>query len=450
MKRTVFLVALVSLITLVAWSQIRLEIVGGGKGAIAITEMRGSGAAQALMPGFNSTLWTTINESGLFKMVPRTSYPLSVPQQPQDFKASGTVPKPPIGLTLGDWAGPPVSANYLAFGYTAIQNNQLVLYGYFYNVTQGDLANAQVIGKLYFGSPDEAGARKVALEFASDILKQFGQEGVTDSKIYFVSDRTGNKEIWSMDWDGANQQRLTSYNSITTMPAVSLDGSKIGYTTYAHGTPALEIFSLETKRRLLFANPKASMNATVNFTPDGKSIVFASTLGDQFSQIYMSDLNGRNMRPLTSGRYISVEPKVNPKNGNELVFVSGRSGPQQIYRMNIDGADITRLTSGEGEAANPAWNPNGQYIAFAWTRGFESGGFNIFIMDVASRDLLQLTHGSGRNENPAWSPDGRRIVYSSRQGRSTQIYSMLADGTQVKQLTTQGSNEKPVWGRGSF
>jgi TolB protein len=326
----------------------------------------------------------------------------------------------------------------------------LVLSGWFYNVSQNDLANAQVIGKRYFGTLDDAGARKVALDFANDILKQFGQEAISNTRVYFVSDRTGHKEIWAMDWDGANQKQITSYRSITTFPAVAFDGTKIGYTTFAHGLPQLEIYSVELNRRLPFYNQKASMNATIDFTPDGKEVVFSSTLAGDYAQLYRANINGSNLRRLTSVRAIDVEPKVNPKTGNEIVFVSGRSGPQQIYKMNIDGADIIRLTTGEGEASNPAWHPNGQFIAFAWTRGFEPGNYNIFTMDVASRSMNQLTHGAGRNENPTWSPDGRRIIFSSRRGRSTHLYSMLADGTQVKQLTTQGNNEKPVWSRANY
>ena len=136
---------------------------------------------------------------------------------------------------------------------------------------------------------------------------------------------------------------------------------------------------------------------------------------------------------------------MNPKTGNDLVFVSGRGGPQQIYRMNLDGADVQRLTSGEGEAANPAWHPDGQHIAFAWTKGFAPGNFNIFIMDVATRQLSQLTYGAGRNENPTWAPDGRHLVFSSNRDGGTQIWTMLADGTQVQKLTTQGRNLTPVW-----
>jgi TolB protein len=117
--------------------------------------------------------------------------------------------------------------------------------------------------------------------------------------------------------------------------------------------------------------------------------------------------------------------------------------------MNIDGADIVRLTTGEGEASNPAWHPNGQIIAFAWTRGYEPGTWNIFVMDVSSRRFDQLTHGRGRNENPSWAPDGRHLVFSKRVGRETHIFTMLADGTQQRPLTTagQGNNEKPVWSK---
>ena len=85
----------------------------------------------------------------------------------------------------------------------------------------------------------------------------------------------------------------------------------------------------------------------------------------------------------------------------------------------MDGADLERLTDGTGEAANPAWHPDGQVIAFAWTRGFAAGAWNIFLMDVASHKVMsQLTHGEGRNENPGWAPDGKHIVFAStRNGR---------------------------------
>ncbi len=421
-----------------------IEIKGGQKPVMAVPDFRGSGDAQKFMDTFNAALFGDLQSSGQFQMAAKTVMPLRIPQQPADFK-------PPVdgrsqGIWLTDWSSPPVSANYLAFGYTAVQNGQLVLFGWLYDVHQPDLRNAQAIGKVYLGSLNDAGARSVADQFAADILARFGATGLAGTKIYFVSDRTGHKEIWSMDYDGSNQKQITDYRAITTFPVVSPDGSRLAFTTYLHGRPEIFVHSLVSGRRLPFYNQNASMNAASDFTPDSQHLLFYSTASGGVSQIYECDLDGGNLRRITATRSIEVEPKLNPK-GSSYVFVSGRGGFPQLYLMNTDGLDASRLTTGEGEAVNPSWNPDGIHIAFAWTRGFEPGNYNIFIMDAGTREFQQLTHGAGRNENPNWAPDGVHLVYSSRQGHTNQIWTMLADGTGQRQLTTQGNNEKPVWGK---
>jgi TolB protein len=423
-----------------------IKIISSQKPAIAVPDFRGSGAAQNFMGAFNTTLFGDLQNSGLFEMKPKGMYPLQAPQRPEDFRQPAKPGASAGGLALSDWASPPVQANFLATGYTAEQGAQIVLYGWLFDVGQPNMANAQILGKRYFGSVDEAGARKVAHEFAADILAHWGGSSLYGTHIYFVSDRTGHQEVWSMDPDGGNQKRLTSFNSISIMPNVSPDGSKVAFTSYAHGNPAIFILSTETGRRLPFYNQVASLNATPDFTTDGKQILYASSASG-YAQIYVANLDGSNLKRISSSRAIEVEPKVNPKTGNDIVLVSGRSGPQQIYRMNFDGTGVERLTNGEGEASNPSWHPNGEVIAFSWTRGYATGNFNIFLMDVASRRFDQLTHGEGRNENPSWAPDGRHLVFMSTRGGSQQIYTMVADGTQVRQLTTQGRNKTPVWGK---
>lgn len=444
---------------LLAQSDILEKIVGGQTPVIAVPDLKGTGAAQEHMGVFNQTLYDEIAGSGLLKVAPKGMYPLEIPQTEKDFRAPVIAPPQPgrkskagpvtirQGPWLTDWSQPPVSAHYLAFGYTAVQNDRLVLYGFFYDVTQPDLTNARVFGKLYFGAVDANGARQVAREFAADILARFGVKSLAGSKIYFVSNRTGNKEIWSMDYDGANQTQVTAFKSITTMPSISADNSKLAFTTFARGNPNITVFSTESNRRLTFTTPQASVNQNLDFTPDGNQVIFASSVGGGFANLYSANSDGSGLRRLTSYRAVEVEPKVNPKTGTDVVFTSGRSGPPQVYRMNMDGADIERLTSGEGDAVNPSWHPQGQLIAFAWTRGFEPGNFNIFVMDVARKQYIQLTHGAGRNENPVWAPDGRHLVFASNRNGKSQIYTMLADGTGLKRLTSAGENEKPVWSK---
>jgi TolB protein len=426
-----------------------------GKPRIAVIDFRGAGDAQKFMTAFNTTLWDELSNSGRLQMVGKSYYPLEIPQQPQDFKAPSTVPgarrgDPPRtvknGPWLTDWSGPPTNTTYLVFGYTAVQDGRLLLRGYLDNVTQPDPASAQLIGKLYFGTLDDDGAKKIARDFAADILQQFGQKSLSGSKIYFVSDRTGNKEIWSMDYDGSNQTQMTNYRSISKQPVVSEDGRLFAFDTLSHDTWQIMVHSAETGKKLPFYNPVSSTIETPGFTPDGKHILYSASLNG-YVNICIADINGGNMTQLTRVKSQEVSPRVNPKTGKDVLFISGRSGIEQLWHMNIDGSGVEMITNGEGYVANPAWSPNGQMIAFAWTRGFEPGSYNIFIMDMADKRPIQLTSNSGKNENPWWAPDGAHLVYQSTptHGRATQIFTMLADGTHPQQLTTKGNNTQPVW-----
>ena len=426
--------------------------------ALAVPDFRGDAGATPFMTVFNQTLWRDLDSGGIFRMVAKTQYPTTVPQQLSDFKAppvdnSRQAQSPPSGggLWLSDWSSPPAQANYVAIGYTAVQNSLFVLRGWLVDLSVSSPANAQALAKTYVESLNEAGAVKAAHEFATDILERFGAKSMFGSHIYFAR-RTGTlkdpvQEIWVMDPDGKNQKQVTHFNALSDFPAVSPDGAKIAFTSWVHGNPGIFVFSVDPVRDLRFYNQRgASVTATPSFTPDGKQIVFMSSAAG-CCRIFAANVDGSNVHSVSASSSIDAEPKVNPKTGAEIAFVSGRSGPQQIYLMSIDGTAVDKLTDGTGEASNPSWHPDGQFIAFAWTRGFMQGAFNIFLMDVAKRDYKQLTHGEGKNENPSWAPDGKHIVFMSTRTGSSQIWSMLADGTQLQQLTTQGSNLHPVWGK---
>jgi TolB protein len=426
----------------------RISISKRGEAAvIAVPDFKGSGAAEKFMSAFNATLWSELENCVVLRMAPKTTYPLSIPQQPSDFREPANPGQTLDGRALSDWAMPPVSANDIAIGFTGVGGDQLILTGWLMSVTQ-PLKTPPLLGpKRYFGPLSTEGAHKIATEFAADIMAQFGGKSLMGTKVYFVSDRTGSKELWQMNYDGTEQKQITQYGALLRMPALSPDATKVAFTTWKDGTPNIYVLSLATQRRLTFYNQHASLNMTPEFLPDGSKMLFSSTVGGGSAQVYMVNPDGGGIQRITSTRTIEVEARVNPKNGRDVVFVSGRTGHPQIFRMNLDGSDAQQLTSGEGEATNPAWHPDGKLIAFSWTHGFDIGNFNIFLMDVATHAVSQLTHGAGRNENPSWGPDGYHLVFSAKRGSKTQLYMMLADGTQVRQLTTDGNNEQPVWAR---
>ena len=419
---------------------------------IAVPDIRGPAAAAAAVDEFNDELWEALEASGRLDMVAKSFYPRTAPRKPEDLQVDADrLPDDPgaRGLWLLGWADVPVQARYLAYGLIDRVNDRLRLSGYVSDVTQESRAASFVFGKRYYAAVSEAGARGMAFDFSRDILRNLGLgTGLAGSRIYYVRRDEGSsfKELWAMDYDGSNKRKLTDYDNLCLTPAVSPDGRRIAFTTYVEGLPKIYVHSLETGRRLTFYNQETSLNTTPAFTPDGRSVAFASSVSGT-SQIYMTDLDGGNLRRVSYSRSIDVHPAINPKTGRQIAFVSGASGTPQVYVMDIDGVNRRRLSGGGGDAVQPAWDPAGERIVFSWTRGYEIGNYNIFLVDVATGKYTQLTHSAGRNEHPYFAPSGTHIVFSSDRlgGSGTQIWTMRADGTQLKQLTSRGVNESPVW-----
>ena len=143
-------------------------------------------------------------------------------------------------------------------------------------------------------------------------------------------------------------------------------------------------------------------------------------------------------------RSADTSPAWNPKTGQQVAFVSDRGGIPQLYLMNADGSNPEKLALPDmGYVIDPAWSPNGQLLAFSWRR--PNGNFDIYVMDVATRQIIELTRDAGRNERPSWAPDGRHIAFESTRTGTRQIWTMLADGTHLRPLTSQGQNESPNW-----
>lgn len=417
---------------------------------IAIPRVRGPAAVVDEVDRLNDELWNALEASGRLQIVTRSFYPRSAPRDPSDLQFGGKrLPKDPAarGLWAEGWNDVPVQARYLAFGRINESEGRLMLNGFLNDITQETADSSRIFGKRYFADATATGARGMAFEFARDILVHLGLgEGLGGTRIYFVHRPSGSrqKEIWAMDFDGRNKVQVTDYRDLCLTPAISTDGSRVAFTTFVEGIPKIYVHSLESGRRLQFYNQDASLNTTPSFAPDGQTIFYASSPTGR-SQIYSASLNGSNLRRISYSRSLDVDPSINPNTGRQIAFVSDTSGQPQVYLMDVDGTNRQRMTSGGGDAVQPAWDPTGERLAFAWTRGYELGNYNIFLVDVVSGRYTQLTHSRGRNEHPTFSPGGTHIVFSSNRSGGTHIWSMRADGTQLRQLTSRGTNESPVW-----
>ena len=383
-----------------------------------------------LLKAFNDTLWNDLENAGLFSMVANSFFPV----QTAGF---------PYEVNLNLWGNPPLNAAMLAFGNLGVAGGKVNVQGWLYDVKNPQFPS--ILGKQYLEDATPGNARIIAHRFANEIiLKLGGIPGPMESRICFISNRSGHKDVWSMDWDGANQQQLTHINGIALSPRISPDNSRVAFSALADSWQ-IRMYSLDLGRMVSFPRFGGG-NYSPAWSSDGTKIAFSSSMGNGSSDIYIADASGANARRLTTGK-TDISPVFNPKTNAQIAFVTGRTGLPQIYIMDADGSNVQRITD-QGYAVSPSWSPNGLLLAFSWIRRYGPGvlgGADIYVMDIASRQIVQLTHDGGRNDFPSWSPDGRHIVFQSTRGGTEQIWSMLADGTHLQQLTQSGHNTQPNW-----
>jgi TolB protein len=282
--------------------------------------------------------------------------------------------------------------------------------------------------------------RKMVHAFADEIMQAVtGEKGPFTGKIVFVSTRTGNKEVYIMDYDGYNERRLTRNGSINLNPSFSPDGHEIIYTSYKKGNPDLyrkEIFTGAETR----ISSRPGLNVTGAWSPRGYKIALTMSK-DGNSQIYLINRNGKELARLTNDDAIDISPSWSP-DGSQIAFVSDRDGSPQIYIMNADGSKVRRLTTSGSYNVGPSWSPDGHRILYCRR---QSNGFQIYAIDTDGTDDTQLTT-EGRNEYPHWSPDGRFVTFTSNRDGKESIYIMRADGrSQIKVSRNKGGDSQPVW-----
>jgi len=156
------------------------------------------------------------------------------------------------------------------------------------------------------------------------------------ARYVFVSQRTGNPDIWLLDEEGRDYQ-LTHHAAADTAPV---------------------------------------------WSPDGKRIAFES-LRDGNSEIYVMDADGSNQVNLTVHAADDYAPAWSV-DGSCLVFVSLRGGTRDLYIMNDDGTEQAKLTSGRGLSLAPHWDIGGSEIIFSRIEEDSNSDTVVDLRDMAS------------------------------------------------------------------
>ena len=248
-----------------------------------------------------------------------------------------------------------------------------------------------------------------------------------------------------------------------------------------------DIVGIESPTRI---SPDASRNTCGYFSPDGKSLIFASTSGkekpDEPTSGYQRE--GGNYRwafpdgmeiyrydnwqsavesagpagkidlakhALTNNNVYDAEGAYSP-DGKWICHTSKENDNLDIYVMKSDGSSKARITSAPGYDGGPFFSPDGKHLVFRSDRK-SNNLLQIFVGDLSFdaagniTGLLaerQLTNDVNVNWGPYWHPDGRHIIYAtSKHGHTNyELYLIRADGSHPHRITySPGADVLPVF-----
>lgn len=279
-------------------------------------------------------------------------------------------------------------------------------------------------------------------------------DGVAKTKVAFVSDRDNKsvpgrqvKEIYVMDYDGANQRPFTAHRSLSIMPSWAADGVSMAYVSYFGGNSDIYLTRPDGRSPTRPANGNMDIrNYSPSISPDGTRLLFASTrdVNTGWNDIFIVNMDGSGLKNLTPNTAASNEatPSWSPT-GREIVYTSNKTGQNQLWIMDPEGLNARRLPMDQ-HCDKPTWSLL-NFIAF--TYGPVNGPHDIALYDLQTQKLSILTDGQGSNNSPAVSTNGRHVVFTTTRFGNSQLAVVSRTGGAPKQLTTTGSNTYPNWSR---
>jgi TolB protein len=312
--------------------------------------------------------------------------------------------------------------NGLAFqAFSSSGRYHVVPSGYLYDIRFSPAGAAQVrvdISRGYGGavvaSEVASGAtQRAALLAAADVAvaktNGLGLRGYFTSRLVFIGERTGHKEVYTSDLFFGDVRQITHDRAIALTPRWSPDGGRIIYTSYFKmGFPDIFEIDLNSFQRTTFASFRGT-NSGAHFSPDGGQVAMVLS-GEGEPEIYVSNAYGRGVSRRTNTEATKASPCWSP-DGSRIIFAMGDPNPQ-LYVMPAGGGYPQRVSyNSSSYCAEPDWSrANPDKIAFTMRNG---RNYQIGVLSLSQQRGEQVSKAPFDGMEPSWLPDGRHVVYTA-------------------------------------
>ncbi|MDX1390170.1 MAG: hypothetical protein R3344_13335, partial [Acidobacteriota bacterium] len=267
-------------------------------------------------------------------------------------------------------------------------------------------------------------------------------------RIAFISNRSGDWEVYTMTPDGDEVRNLTSHQAGDHYPRWIAGGARVSFRSQrsredgAWDRWEVDIDGTDLTRVPIVdrvTNPDIGEFPEIH--PSGEFIVNAATRNGE-QDLYVWRRDGSGERVVAPGPGLDYRPLFSP-DGSRVLFISERDGNAEVYTVAFDGSDLRRLTTSPGIDRYARWSPDGKRIAFVSDR---DGDLEVFVMSADGSDLRQLTHNDAPDGEISWSPDATRLAYRSDEGGNGEIHVVNVVTGEITNLTHNDAYDgEPVW-----
>ena len=225
----------------------------------------------------------------------------------------------------------------------------------------------------------------------------FAPDGQT---ILFVSNRTGNYEIYEMDLSGHATQ-LTEFKSRLSFPDVSPDNKQIVFTNRVNGDDQIWLMDRAGKNAHLVFKSDANDAVAPTWAPQGDQILFAVGK-DATKKLFIMGFDGRDPHLLSD--QILTPGRTDWSRQGLIAYFTGDGWNRAVWTIYPDGSGMTQVTDG-GNSQGPSFSAGGRYITYtAYTGVQQQDVFSceIFVMDLYTAEQWQLTDNDYCDYQPRW------------------------------------------------
>lgn len=248
-------------------------------------------------------------------------------------------------------------------------------------------------------------------------------------RILFSSGRDGNSNIYTMDRNGDNVQRITESEYEEWGP-VWVSENEVSFLRQKENIINLVLLNLDTGKEQLIEHPS-------NCLIDDKNIQYSKT---DKAQLYTCKgdvflLKTPNTVPVNLTKEFKGQSLYAEWIDKEhILFTNNEEGNNELYQLNINTKESANLSNNLANDERGSISPDGKYLLYSSDR-YEKGNQEIILQRLSDNTTKNISESNGTELIARWNKDGNRIYYGSNKDGNWEIYSYEIENGTTTRLT---------------